>query len=203
VGRSSKARCHPLPLKHLAPLAEGQVAREQQAAPLVAVGEHLEQQLRPCAAERQVAQLVAGQQVGPIELAQEPIRNDLALMYLVKIDPREGRLVDVRLVPVQVRRVQLKRTSEADGKWLCDLLNRLGAAFRTRVQLKGDNSLTLRWQRREESRQAQDGQKPGFDPTLGPPQKGANGVAADFDPLRPAALARNPPESRSCRPSGP
>ena len=35
------------------------VARHQQAPPLVAVGEHLEQQLGPGPAERQVAQFVA------------------------------------------------------------------------------------------------------------------------------------------------
>src|SRR5262249_39756665 len=33
---------HALALEHLAPFAERQVARDQQAAPLVAVGEHLE-----------------------------------------------------------------------------------------------------------------------------------------------------------------
>jgi hypothetical protein len=36
-------RRHPLALEHLAPLAERQIARHQQATPLIAIGEHLEQ----------------------------------------------------------------------------------------------------------------------------------------------------------------
>jgi poly-gamma-glutamate synthesis protein (capsule biosynthesis protein) len=74
-----------------------------------------------------------------------PIRGDLALMYLAKLDPQEGRLLQMRLVPMQPRRFRLNRTSEVDVKWLCDLLNGLGAPFETRVQLEGENSLSLRW----------------------------------------------------------
>ena len=81
-------RRHPLPLEHLAPLAERQVARHQQAPPLVAVGEHLEQQLRPRPAERQVAQLVADQQVRPVQLAQHPVQLVLLLRLL---QPRHQR----------------------------------------------------------------------------------------------------------------
>jgi poly-gamma-glutamate synthesis protein (capsule biosynthesis protein) len=76
----------------------------------------------------------------------ERFRNDLALLYQVRVDPRQGRLVAARLVPMQVRRFRLNRASEADASWLCALLNRLGAPFGTQVQLAGDNSMTLRWQ---------------------------------------------------------
>ncbi|MCI0462273.1 MAG: CapA family protein [Gemmataceae bacterium] len=75
----------------------------------------------------------------------EAFRGDLALMYLARIDPREGRLVGARLVPLQARRFRLQRTAEADAQWLADLLNRLGAPLGTQVRLEGDNSLTLRW----------------------------------------------------------
>lgn len=78
----------------------------------------------------------------------EWFRGHLALMYLVTIDSQRGRLVEVRLVPMQANRFQLKHASEGDAKWLCDLLNRHGSAFRTRVQMRDDNSLTLRWLRR-------------------------------------------------------
>jgi poly-gamma-glutamate synthesis protein (capsule biosynthesis protein) len=74
----------------------------------------------------------------------EVFRGDLALMYLAKVDPREGRLVELRLVPMQSRRFRLSRASELDAKWLCDLLNQLGAPFGTHLQLERDNSLTLR-----------------------------------------------------------
>jgi poly-gamma-glutamate synthesis protein (capsule biosynthesis protein) len=65
-------------------------------------------------------------------------------MYLVEVDAREGRLVGARLVPLRARRFRLNRASEADAKWLCELLNRLGAPF-TRVEPQGDNSMAVRW----------------------------------------------------------
>jgi len=74
----------------------------------------------------------------------EAFRDDLRLMYLVRVEPQQGRLGEVRLVPMQVRRFRLNRASEADASWLCDLLNRLGAPFGTQVQLEGDNSMILR-----------------------------------------------------------
>jgi poly-gamma-glutamate synthesis protein (capsule biosynthesis protein) len=75
----------------------------------------------------------------------EVFRGDLALMYLAKVDPREGGLVEARLVPMQSRRFRLNRASEADAKWLRGLLNRLGAPFGTQARLESDNSLTLQW----------------------------------------------------------
>src|SRR5207245_9701152 len=57
-----QCRGHPLTLKDLSPLTEGQVARHEDAAPLVAVGEDAEQQLDATAAQRDVAQLVADPQ---------------------------------------------------------------------------------------------------------------------------------------------
>ena len=72
-------------------------------------------------------------------------RSDLTLMYLVTVDPVEGRLVELRLVPLQIRRFRLNRVSEADGRWLCDLLNRPGARFGTHVVMNRDNSMTVHW----------------------------------------------------------
>ncbi len=75
----------------------------------------------------------------------EEYRGDLTLMYLVKVDPVQGKLVEARLVPMQVKRFRVNRASEADARWLCDLLNSLGRQFGTRVQLEGDNSITVHW----------------------------------------------------------
>jgi poly-gamma-glutamate capsule biosynthesis protein CapA/YwtB (metallophosphatase superfamily) len=75
--------------------------------------------------------------------------SDLVLMYLAKMDPRQGRLVELRLVPFQSRGFRLAHASPADARWLCDRLNRLGAKFGTRVQLMRDNSLAVQWPSRE------------------------------------------------------
>jgi poly-gamma-glutamate capsule biosynthesis protein CapA/YwtB (metallophosphatase superfamily) len=71
--------------------------------------------------------------------------GDLALMYLVELDSRSGKLITARLVPMQMRRFQLQRASAADAKWLCNLLNELGERFGTTLRLEEDNSLTLEW----------------------------------------------------------
>ena len=73
----------------------------------------------------------------------EMFRGDLALMYLVEIDSDNGKLINARLVPVQMRRFRLERASAADTKWLCNLLNQLGERFGTAARLEQDNTLTL------------------------------------------------------------
>jgi poly-gamma-glutamate capsule biosynthesis protein CapA/YwtB (metallophosphatase superfamily) len=73
----------------------------------------------------------------------ERFRGDLALMYLIHVDPRNGQLVLARLVPMRMRRFRLERTRSADSKWLCSLLNELGKPFRTSVRLEADHSLIL------------------------------------------------------------
>jgi len=57
----------------------------------------------------------------------EAYRDDLPLIYLVRVDARAGQLQEVCLVPFQARRFRLHHASAADARWLCDLLNRLGA----------------------------------------------------------------------------
>jgi poly-gamma-glutamate synthesis protein (capsule biosynthesis protein) len=75
----------------------------------------------------------------------EIFRGNLALMYLVQVDPRQGQLAGVRLVPMRMRRFQATHVSTADAIWLRDLLNRLGATFGTHVELREDNSMNLVW----------------------------------------------------------
>ncbi len=75
----------------------------------------------------------------------EAFRGDLTLMYLVKVVPGQGRLVDARLVPMQIMHFRLNRASEADATWLCHLLNKLGTPFGTQLTLESANSMVLRW----------------------------------------------------------
>lgn len=75
----------------------------------------------------------------------ERYRSDLVLMYLPVIEVPSGKLVELRLVPMQAKRFQLQRTTEADAAWLCQLLNRLGRAFGTCFVLAPDLSLAVAW----------------------------------------------------------
>lgn len=77
----------------------------------------------------------------------EKFRSELTLMYLATIDPRQGRVVETRLVPMKIHRLRLNYVSDADTEWMCDLLNELGAPFGTSVDLapdRGGRQLQLR-----------------------------------------------------------
>jgi poly-gamma-glutamate synthesis protein (capsule biosynthesis protein) len=76
----------------------------------------------------------------------EEFRGDLALMYLVDVDSQSGQLLSARLVPMNMQRFRLERTSASNAKWLCNLLNELGKPFATMTHLGEDNRLTLDWQ---------------------------------------------------------
>jgi poly-gamma-glutamate capsule biosynthesis protein CapA/YwtB (metallophosphatase superfamily) len=75
----------------------------------------------------------------------EHYRGDLALMYLVSVDPPTGKLVHLQMTPTQTRRFRVNRAPSADVEWLKDLLNREGEKFGNRVVRNEDNILTLIW----------------------------------------------------------
>ena len=77
----------------------------------------------------------------------ENFRGDLALIYLVNVDPQNGQLVSARLVPMQMRRFRLERVSVSDAKSVCNLLNELGKDSGTGARLEDDNRLILEWPR--------------------------------------------------------
>jgi poly-gamma-glutamate capsule biosynthesis protein CapA/YwtB (metallophosphatase superfamily) len=75
----------------------------------------------------------------------EMFRGDLALMYLIDVDPQNGQLISARLVPMQMRRFRLERASATDTEWLCSRLNDLGESFVTTCRLGEANTLILEW----------------------------------------------------------
>jgi poly-gamma-glutamate synthesis protein (capsule biosynthesis protein) len=73
----------------------------------------------------------------------EQFRDDLTLMYFPTVSTDTGELIDLRLVPMQLRRLRLTRPSAADGRWLRDSLARASTPFGTRIELAEDGSLTV------------------------------------------------------------
>lgn len=74
----------------------------------------------------------------------EYFRGDLALIYLTRVDPQTGMLLELRMIPLQIRKFRLNQASPADASWLAETLNRLGEQFGTQVELQPDLSLSLR-----------------------------------------------------------
>ncbi len=77
----------------------------------------------------------------------EAYRDDLVLMYFAACDPASGRLVDLELVPLQIRRFQLARPSSEDADWLRQRLDRECRPFGARVAAKPDGRFALSWSR--------------------------------------------------------
>lgn len=75
----------------------------------------------------------------------EIYRGDLAVLVGVTVDVETGGLVSARLAPMHLRQFRLHRASPADARWLCDLLNRLGESFQTRVRAEADGAMTVQW----------------------------------------------------------
>lgn len=72
----------------------------------------------------------------------EEYRDDLRLLYFPSVEPDTGKLVDLRMVPVQARRMWLHRAAGPDAEWLHSVLTRISRPFGTRVNLEPDGTLT-------------------------------------------------------------
>jgi poly-gamma-glutamate synthesis protein (capsule biosynthesis protein) len=70
-------------------------------------------------------------------------RGDLSLMFFPSLDPVTGRLVTLRVTPMQIRKLRLQRASAADARWLCETLNRISDPFGVRLALTTDGALML------------------------------------------------------------
>jgi poly-gamma-glutamate synthesis protein (capsule biosynthesis protein) len=75
----------------------------------------------------------------------EEFRDDLTVMYLPLLSRANGTLLELRMVPFQIRKFRLGRASRGDAAWLRDVLDREGARLGTRVMLGEDNTLRLAW----------------------------------------------------------
>ncbi|SEM34864.1 CapA family protein [Rhodococcus maanshanensis] len=74
----------------------------------------------------------------------ERFRDDLRPLYLVTLDARSHELRELRIVPMQSRRMRLRRASAADTRWLRGVLDGLGRDFGTRVDPGGGGALVAR-----------------------------------------------------------
>src|SRR2546423_317815 len=91
VGQTvQQRRSHPLTLEDLIPLAERHVGRHQNTGALIAVAEDPKQKLDTASAQRDVTELVADQQVGPLQLTQESVQRVL-LLRLLQLADQLGR----------------------------------------------------------------------------------------------------------------
>jgi poly-gamma-glutamate capsule biosynthesis protein CapA/YwtB (metallophosphatase superfamily) len=73
----------------------------------------------------------------------EEYRHDLRPLYLASLEA-DGALEELRVVPMQARRLRLVRTSREDARWLRATLDRVSRPFGARVELGPDAELIVR-----------------------------------------------------------
>lgn len=72
----------------------------------------------------------------------EEFRGDLTLMYFAGFNSLTGHLIDLELVPLQMRRFQLVPASGTDILWLQRTLDRESGRFGAQIKFKPDGRLT-------------------------------------------------------------
>lgn len=75
----------------------------------------------------------------------EEYRPELVAMYLPTLDSRDGRLLQLRLIPFRLRRFRLERASSAETGWMAVRLSRESETLGSRLAIQADGSLLLHW----------------------------------------------------------
>lgn len=75
----------------------------------------------------------------------EEYRGDLSLAYFPMFDAETGELIELRIVPMQMKRFSLHDASPADVEWLKARLTREGERFGTKIEAGAGNELYVRW----------------------------------------------------------
>ena len=76
----------------------------------------------------------------------EPFRSDLGLMYFPTLDPETGELLRLELVPTQMKRFRVQRTSETDARWLHAVLDRESRRLGVAAEFHSSHRIELQWQ---------------------------------------------------------
>jgi poly-gamma-glutamate synthesis protein (capsule biosynthesis protein) len=74
----------------------------------------------------------------------EQYRDDLRPLYLLSVEPDTGRLADLRIIPLQARRMRLWHASHQDCGWLRSVLDEVSRGFGSRIDSGPDGTLALR-----------------------------------------------------------
>lgn len=75
----------------------------------------------------------------------ERYRSDLGLMYLASVEPESGRLVQLELVPTQLRRLQVRRAAKPDAEWMCAVLHRESSGLGVNARIRPDGRIEITW----------------------------------------------------------
>jgi poly-gamma-glutamate capsule biosynthesis protein CapA/YwtB (metallophosphatase superfamily) len=73
----------------------------------------------------------------------EQFRDDLRLLYFATLQLGTGQLTELRIVPMQVRKMRLRHAGSEDSQWLATLLDQISHPYGARISLEPGGSLCL------------------------------------------------------------
>lgn len=73
----------------------------------------------------------------------EAYRGELSLLYFPTLDWATGTLLHVRMVPMRIEKMRLRRAPWDDARWLATRLDEVSGRFGTRIVLREDGTLEL------------------------------------------------------------
>jgi poly-gamma-glutamate capsule biosynthesis protein CapA/YwtB (metallophosphatase superfamily) len=74
----------------------------------------------------------------------ERYRDDLRLLFVASLRPGTGELAALRMVPMQARKMRLRRAGLADARWLATVLDQVSRPYGARIGLEPGGTLALR-----------------------------------------------------------
>lgn len=76
---------------------------------------------------------------------KEEYRGELTLMYFPELDPVNGHLKTLKMVPMKVKKFRLNRADSKNAAWLKKTLDREGKFLGTSIRMDTTNALWLEW----------------------------------------------------------
>jgi poly-gamma-glutamate capsule biosynthesis protein CapA/YwtB (metallophosphatase superfamily) len=75
----------------------------------------------------------------------ELYRANLVLIYFASLDPASGDLIQLRMIPMQIRNMRLNRAAPHDASWLATRLSRISTHLGPWAEMAEDGDLFLHW----------------------------------------------------------
>jgi poly-gamma-glutamate capsule biosynthesis protein CapA/YwtB (metallophosphatase superfamily) len=75
----------------------------------------------------------------------EAFRDDLGLMYFLRLNPADGTLAGLQMIPTRINNFRVNRATAGEARWLQGVLSREGRKLGTRVKMDSALTLDLQW----------------------------------------------------------
>ena len=75
----------------------------------------------------------------------ESYKAQLGFLYFVTVDVNDGHLISFRMVPTEVKKMQITRPNKNNRRWMQKILSRECAQFGTKIKSSDDGTFSLIW----------------------------------------------------------